>query len=67
MTLAAAIVVTFSVVIAAVVAAMVAFGLRRTAVTEDGLRGQIADLGRHLNGDAEVPEKFAQWVARTSN
>ncbi|MGJ6981204.1 hypothetical protein ACSDQ9_11855 [Aestuariimicrobium soli] len=67
MTLAAAIVITLAVVLGCAVAAMVAFGLRRNAVADEGVRGQFADLGRHLNGDAEVPEKFAQLVARTSN
>lgn len=67
MTLAAVIVISLAVVLAAAIAAMVAFGLRRNAVVEEGVRAQFGDLGRHLNGDAEVPEKFVQLVARTSN
>jgi hypothetical protein len=66
-TLAAAIVVTLAVVVASVVALMVALGLRRTSVADAGVRGQLAEAGRHLNGEAEVPAKFAQLVTRTSN
>lgn len=67
MTLAVMIVMIFALVLATLVALMVALGLRRTAVADEGFAGQIAQVGRHLNGEAEVPERFAQLVARTES
>ena len=67
MTLAAVIVVMFCVVLGALIALVVALGLRRASVPDSGVLGQLAEVGRHLNGEAAVPEKFENLVARTSN
>ncbi|WP_203566753.1 hypothetical protein [Aestuariimicrobium ganziense] len=52
------------VAVALAVAAVVAVGMRGKFVTADPrLRNGLTQVARHLNGDAETPQAFADAVA----